>query len=614
MFSRRANTDDPLFAKRVSDISDSRIEAGVVVEPGTTAFVIVDGAIVGSITAGRYSFDDIKAAHADKDSSPGVIQKLWTSLKGIVSRRKLGVKVDTMSVVVLLVDSADTELTFNAAEDDRLFTSDGVKVTVKAKVCVTLRSALEFYTNVLKGDGEYRVSKLQEQVKPLLMNALRMAVVGYSLADLMPPGTGVPGLQGKVLRGANDLLGRQGLTISYWREFDILQTGMERAANTKSDRTVWDAEAGATLDLKRTVADRMLEEQAIDHSLDLSEKKLGDSAALARRKQERNQEVEKLRVDVEGREGYQALLEKLLEGDRLEQIAHLRSREELDEFTAGVMKSQMLRESDVKLLMGVIEDKERNQADLLAHTRAVLIETRAHEMLELKAQRARLDQVIERLRREEQVEAIKTETQLAEERARAAEHAARGGMAGAREAFKLDKEKDDSDFDRFRQMQEAKKERLRLEHELQMEKDRLAKQQELELQRLQVDVSKTEIEKDRAIGVTQAQTDSKHRDELEKLLKERGSELRTDRDKDLDRMERMFGAVTGMQGEAAKERERLAGERAEKVEQMSERSMDRMAEVSGAAAGAPRTRVCGSCGEQTPLGKKFCQSCGKPLG
>jgi hypothetical protein len=177
-------TDD--FATRIDVESlESAFQQGIIVEHGTRALLLKDGALSASLEPGRYELKSFVQALRDS-----VVKGAGNVVSGVTSffSKTAAESVDktvelmiTNNCTVILVDAGDVELQLNMTD---IKTRDPLNIDVTCKVIAQIESPAFFFTNVIKGRKSYQISELRGSLYDELHNSLNEVIGKRTVTDL----------------------------------------------------------------------------------------------------------------------------------------------------------------------------------------------------------------------------------------------------------------------------------------------------------------------------------------------------------------------------------------------------------------------------------------------
>ncbi len=174
------------FATRIDVESlESAFQQGIIVEHGTRALLLKDGALSASLEPGRYELKSFVQALRDSVvKGSGKVVSGVTSFFSKVAAESVDKSVELMitnNCTVILVDAGDVELQLNMTG---IKTKDPLNIDVTCKVIAQIDNPAFFFTNVIKGRKSYLISELRGSLYDELHNALHEAVGKKSVTDL----------------------------------------------------------------------------------------------------------------------------------------------------------------------------------------------------------------------------------------------------------------------------------------------------------------------------------------------------------------------------------------------------------------------------------------------
>jgi len=543
------------FATRVDITGDEILgRTEIIVEEGTRAIVFVDGEYVQDLSPGRF---EIKG-----DAAPqGFLKRLLAAI-GLPDAPKRCV------VTAILVDSGDIELKNMEADD--LFTSDPLKVSVKANIVIGLRDVSRFHNNVMKSRTGYLITDIVNDVLPEFHDAMEEHIGNRTASELNSNLEFKKELADRLESHLGETFERNGLAVLQVRALRIehgemlLQVTKQEAENAGRKR-LFDVKNEADL-------------------------------------QKLYEETKKVEL-VEKRNG---ILKRMRSAVNEDKMAELESSEQWEEFLHKHDRSKLLRDEETdKIKRGVIDRKEDHE-----HARQFLDEELRleHDLglqkVELIAKgemdAIALDRELERNRK-------KLEVEMEEKRAKiklgfeARDGKDRRDHERAEKEQKLAEEAKDADNRRTIELVQAKSEIDQKKIAADLKKTELLKDlPEDKIMALMADgspdVAKAMAERYKA----EAAAKSAENEEMKNLYREM-----------LDRTERMHDKSLNAQASAATGRIDAEKRTSDKVERMAERSVYAGARVSAASASTGSNVRCADCGFDNKSGARFCQGCGK---
>jgi hypothetical protein len=192
------------FAKRV-DVEKLRgaFQTGIVVEEGTKALLLQNGALVASLEPGFYEMKTftealkeslIKAGGAVVKGGAAVVRGVKGFAAGLFNKEipDTGTKtneaidkaVESMlaqDCTVLLVDAGDVEIKLNLSN---VYTSDPFGIDISCNAVLRMQEPRLFFVNVMKSQVFYRVTDLKDSLSLEMQNAFSEVIGKKSVTDL----------------------------------------------------------------------------------------------------------------------------------------------------------------------------------------------------------------------------------------------------------------------------------------------------------------------------------------------------------------------------------------------------------------------------------------------
>lgn len=361
LFNRDPNTPNlrGIAWNREPDDFATRIEAGdvhtllnqeVVIEAGTNAIILTDGATQGVVAPGRYTL-----------SSAG------DKLRSLLTLRP------AKQVTAIVVDTNDLDLAFRV---EGAYTKDPIGLTVDLNVVVCVPAwaehkgpphVMSFFLNVMKGARRYMLGDLVVHLQPEVENAVGEFVRRYSAAELNGDLGKKLGLEEAVLQHLEKTLAREGFEFRGVRAARLFHPRLDAITHQREELLLQATEEQAKLDGRRRLFDVL---------------KAGDIQSLA----EETQRVEMH----EKRAALFARMRRSVMGDKMDE---LRTDADMEKFVDGLDREKLLRAEDrakfVFELKNAHEDRERARASLVARAD---MEERYERMMAEAQRKAALDE------------------------------------------------------------------------------------------------------------------------------------------------------------------------------------------------------------------------------
>lgn len=607
------------FATRVT-IDDVRgfFAREVIVEPGTQAVILADGANLGVVGPGRYTMDTL------------------------VERAEVFLQLRSANrVEAILVDTAGADLRFDVT---RLFTADPLAVTLTCQTVVELGNPIRFLQHLMKGQRRYGLEQLRNYLYVEVENAAQEWIDPYSVRDL-----------------ANNL-----------KLKDELELALEAHLRRTTERTGLELVQVRALDLAHEYEDRVTGERA-KAFLQISEKE----AELENRKrlfdvfkEEQLQELAEETAEVEQYERRAVIWDRMRQAVLSDRMAEIETEDELEAFLREQDKKKLIRDKEYEDLKRTFrEEQEDHQLQRQFLLRKLEIERQKElDRVELEGETELLKKRIKRREmelqaqlQEERMKALERKKTEIEVRQQELDIALQEAQTQA-EINSVQREQDRLDGElgihllelmdarklkkrREEMLLEAEREENALERQIRMERAR----HEMEIERLQqLSEASTEL----LISVSDAQqaqmlAELQRTETLSGMSEEQILALAAENSPEVARafQEKFQGLSAEQQAEMY---ERMLEDRDAAKEQLAEalresaqmqqetafKAMDTQRDISVAYAesggeapvvvtpgmgmgtattptgGTGRAIVCPRCHLESPVGIKYCQNCG----
>jgi len=174
------------FATRI-DVEDLRnpLVKGIIVEQGTRALLLQNGALMATLEPGRYEMKTFtEALHDSSVRGIGSLVKGVTSFFSKDKAESIDKAIDDMvthDCTVILIDSGDVDLNLNMTG---IYTKDPLNIDITCKVIAQIESPTFFFNNVMKGRKSYLVSELRSSLHDEMQNAFNEVIGKKSVTDL----------------------------------------------------------------------------------------------------------------------------------------------------------------------------------------------------------------------------------------------------------------------------------------------------------------------------------------------------------------------------------------------------------------------------------------------
>jgi hypothetical protein len=329
------------FATRVDVESlESVLQKGIIVEHGTRALLLKDGALSATLEPGRYELKSFVQALRDSVvKGAGNVVSGVTSFFSKVAAESVDKTVELMvtnNCTVILVDAGDVELQLNMTG---IKTKDPLDIDVTCKVIAQIENPAFFFTNVIKGRKNYLISALRGSLYDELGNALREVVGTKSVTDLNYDLTLKKQFEVSVENHLRTTFQRNGLNFVQLRTVDYNFKAYSKIKGIYEETFLLISEEEAKLQQRKRLFDVYDQTQLQDII-------------------EQGKEVEYR----EKRQKVWADMRVLVNSDKMNEI---KSVDDLEAFIHEVDKGKLLREDEVKELMNTFEQSNMSRKFIL---------------------------------------------------------------------------------------------------------------------------------------------------------------------------------------------------------------------------------------------------------
>jgi membrane protease subunit (stomatin/prohibitin family) len=355
----------------------------LIIEPGTQAILLADGASLGIVGPGRYTLDDL----AERSE---VFLRLRSAHR----------------MEAILIDTADTELAFTVAD---LMTQDPLKVEASVSVTVVVDNPMRFFQTLMRAQRSFSVHQLRSYLYAEVEDAAQEWVRRYSVKDLNTNLTVKQDLEQDIEMHLQRTSERNGLAFVRVRALDLTHPYMDRVTGVQAEAFVANEEAQAQFDAER----QRLNQERVARGL-ATEAEIGEKEdALAKRKSlfeiadaDERQDLFEFTRKVEHRQERVELWEQMRQAVLSDKMAELRSEEELEVFLREQDERQLLRDREWEALQQTIREEQEDHQTQRAHLLAKLQMERDYELRQIELlqrsdlEEAELDFKLKQARRE----------------------------------------------------------------------------------------------------------------------------------------------------------------------------------------------------------------------
>lgn len=604
----RRNPDD--FATRL-DIQDleTTFRGGVIVEQGTKALLLKDGALWATLQPGRYELKTF--LEAVRDSSVSGVGKVVGGIAGFLIP-KSGQSIDkiidslvTQGSTVILIDSGDVELQMHLTD---IYTKDPIKIDITCKLVVQLDNATLFFNNVMKGRISYPLSELKGNLFEELKNAFNDNINKKTVSELNYDLSLKKQFEASVEHHLKATFSRNGLAFIQLRTMDYIFQHFDKIRGIQEQTFLQISEEEAELYKRKRLFD------------------VYDRTQL--------QDIIEETKEVEYRQKRQQVwadMRKLINSDKMNEI---KSADDLEGYLHEINKGKFLREDEInalknsfiqsglqrEFLLKKIELEQR-----LEYERLNKVGAAANELAEYE-EKAKLERLkfetelkVRAANRAEQVENAKAGATIAEmER-----DGRKKDMDLEHEANKRDMDMSLSALERIKALKEREK---RTEAELELAKQKALAEAEIEKTRVyqQMDSEQLLVLMSRGDANVAAALKQKFEGmgtaEKEKLMRE----MMADKDKTHEATLKMMQEMFNKSLETQKEVSIAATHSGQPNILYPPYGQPFAGPMSGvnpnqqnvnimAARETPKVVICPKCKLEVPTGQKYCSNCGHEM-
>jgi len=375
--------DDDFATHIIVDDVRGFLARDLIVEPGTQAILLVDGANVGIVGPGKYQMDDL-------------IERFAVSLNLRSANR----------IEVILIDTADTELEFSVSG---IYTDDPLEVTVTCVIDVQVATPMRFFQTLMRSRRSFPIHELRDYLYGEVEDAAGEWLGAYKVEHLRTNLKVKQDLEAAIqahLQGTED---RNGLRFVRVRALDLVHPYLDRVTQQRAALFIASAEAEEAFKAERARINQERRQRGL-----MTEEEVGKAEdTLARRKalyalydddqlQDLYEQERKVRMHEQRAQLWERMRQSVL-GDRM---AELRGEQQMETFLREQDRDRLLEEKGWQELQQLIREQQEDHQGLRAHLLAKTQMERDYEMRQIEfLQRtdlaeAELDWEIKQARRE----------------------------------------------------------------------------------------------------------------------------------------------------------------------------------------------------------------------
>ncbi len=330
------------FALRIDlDRTETAFQTGVVVEEGTRALLLKNGALSATLEPGYYDLKTFMEALKESVVRGGgaIVRGVagWFSDQAAASVDKAVEAIIYHPCTVLLIDSGDVELKVDISS---VYTKDPLMLDVSCTTVLRLDNASLFFVNVLKNRTDYNISALRSKLYEEMHNAFSEAIGQKSAAELHSNLSLKLEFENTVKEHLNKTLGQSyGLRFFQLRTLHYRNNRYDKIKNIHEETYLLVSEDEAKLQKRQRLFDVYSQTQL--------------------------QEIFEETKDIEYREQRQkiwARMRDLVNSDKMDEVT---SADQLEAFMLEINKGKYLREEEILDLKNTFEQSARKRDFLL---------------------------------------------------------------------------------------------------------------------------------------------------------------------------------------------------------------------------------------------------------
>jgi hypothetical protein len=355
----------------------------LIVEPGTQAILLVDGANAGIVGPGKYQMDDLIERGA-------VAMNLRSAHR----------------VEVILIDTADTELEFTVGG---IYTRDPLEVQVTCVVDVLVDSPMRFYQTMVRSRRSFPIHELRDYLYGEIEDAAGEWLGAYSVEDLRTNLKVKRDLEVAIQAHLQGTESRNGLRFVRVRALDLVHPYLDRVTQQQAELFIASAEAEAEFEAERQRIYQERQRRGL-----MTEEEIGEAEdALTRRKalyaiydEDQLQDIYEQERKVRMHEQRAQLWERMRRSVLSDKMAELRGEREMEVFLREQDRERLLDEKAWQELQQTIHEEQEDHRSLRAHLLAKTQMERDYEMRQIEflqrtdLEEAELDFALTQARRE----------------------------------------------------------------------------------------------------------------------------------------------------------------------------------------------------------------------
>ena len=333
----------------------------LIVEPGTQAILLADGANLGIVGPGKYTLDDL------------------------VERGEVFLRLRSAHrMEAILMDTVDTELVFTIAD---LLTNDPLEVKISVAVTVVVENPMRFYQTLLRSQRSLGLPQLRSYLYDEVANAAQEWIRRYSIKDLNTSLKVKQDLEQDIEMHLQRTSERNGLKFVRVRALELTHPYMDRVKGVQAEAFIANEEAQAQFEAER----QRLNQERIARGLATEAEIAEQEDALSKRQSlfeifdaEERQDLFELTRKIEHHQERVELWDQMRQSVLSDKMAELRSEEEMEAFLREQDKRQLLRDKEWQELQQTIREEQKDHQALRAHLLAKIEMERDYELRQME--------------------------------------------------------------------------------------------------------------------------------------------------------------------------------------------------------------------------------------
>ena len=602
------------------DLTNCSGVKGFVIQDGTKAIFFADGALVGELPGGKYTFKDLGAE--TKQQQKGLtnsVRRFGARIASFFTGRSYEILSRASSIVIVIIRDTDFPLIF--IEKD--MPTAGIRSEVSIHALAKISNIIQFYQTLLLDQKFVSFEKLASKLQPAIRTILEDCVNGIDPESISTNTQMREIVLAKLKQAISNIYSF--ISIEQILSFTANNVELERLRTMCEELYISEKEL-VELTRRNDFLNRLNAET--NRQLLTEAQTAADFTAAMNKIDEQNQLTED---------------EKAKFADMLFWQRKLREAQSADEGNAALNKLEqngLLREEEISTLKADIEQR-RKLKDLTDGQNLAML-TMQNEMA-LDAQKLQWEIEVGNKRLENELNTRRAKDSYTDERRRA--------------EMELEKEELENSMNALRQIRELNREEEDHAHRLKMEEENAAREYE---RAIKTDEQKHEEEMRRMLqnlsaeqiiainpnvspevaaafaekfknqsAQEQIELVNKHSEEIRQIMTDNSTQQQATLQQLMQMMEKMFGAQNANKESAVAEARREAADIRKDANEHQDRMTEMLKTQTTAAFNAAgkilssgnkitgnnsvKKTICPNCGAEIENGASFCSDCGNSL-